>query len=130
VDVTVDPSGFVTTSTDFLTTTTSSNEPVTIVAARLEPGTGRYLETQEVRGGITVQIPVTSSVPAVGTITTSPVFAQAVADGGVSNAAVTEFDPGSTPGVAEIQIGVPANYDTAKSGGFYDRFVYGTVIAP
>jgi len=77
-----------------------------------------------------VQIPVTSSVPAVGTITTSPVFAQAVADNSVSNAAVTEFDPGSTVGVAEIQVGVPTGFSTATSGGNYDRFVYGTVVAP
>jgi hypothetical protein len=130
LEVIVDPSGFVTTTQDFLTTTTSSNESITIVAARLESGTGRYVETQEVRGGLTVQVPVNSSAPDVGTITTSPVFAQAVADGGVSNAAVTEFDPGSTVGVAEIQIGVPTGFDTATSGGQHDRFVYGTVVSP
>jgi hypothetical protein len=130
IAVAVDPSGFVTTTPDFLTTTTSSNESITIVAARLEPGTGRYVETQEVRGGLTVQVPVTSSAPGVGTITTSPVFAQAVADGAVSSAAITEFDPGSTPGVSEIQIGVPTGFDTATSGGQHDRFVYGTVVSP
>lgn len=58
------------------------------------------------------------------------VFARANADDSVSNAAATEFDPGSAPGIDEIQIGLPVNIATGRSGTACDRFVFGTVVAP
>ena len=86
-----------------------ANQTLQLVAARLNPD-GTFAAQQEVRGGITVNVPVTSSLPAVGTITMSPVVMQAVADGGVSGG-TTQFDPLSG-GTTIIEVGVPAGFDT------------------
>ena len=74
-------------------------------------------EQQEVRGGITVNVPVTSSVPTVGTITVSPVAMRAVADGGVS-AGTTEFDPVSG-GTTTLTVVAPVGFATPTVSGTY-----------
>ena len=89
-------------------------------------------EQQEVRGGLVVGVPVTSSVPLVGTITTSPVQMQAVADGGGPSYITTEFDPvsGGTTTLAAV---TPAAFDTpniASNEYYYHTELTAVVSAP
>jgi hypothetical protein len=95
-------------------------------AARLDPSTLRGVQLQEIRGGLTATVQVTSSVPGVGVITTSPVFVQAVADGSQSEAARTQFDPLSA-GTTQIEVVPPSGFDAPAIGGSFDRFTLATV---
>ncbi len=82
------------------------------------------------RGGLTVNVPVTSSVPAVGTITTSPVVMQAVADGNLT-AGTTQFDPVSG-GTTTLAVAAPAGFETPDtvSQYYYHASLTATVTAP
>jgi hypothetical protein len=76
-----------------------------------------YAEFQPVRGGITVNVDVTSSIPSVGVITSSPL----VFTGGVSFLA-TAFDPIAL-GATDLTIEVPPGF--SPSGTF--RVITATV---
>jgi hypothetical protein len=79
-----------------------------------------FVDFQSIRGGLTVNVNVTSSNTTVGTITTSPVvFA------GGSTIGFTEFDPASA-GSTTITVGAPAGFSTPATG--VSAIV--TVIAP
>jgi hypothetical protein len=105
--VTVDPSGFVTFNGDFSTTSFSGDTGLAVYAARLDPDTLTYAENQPVRGGLTVEVPVTSSDVSVGTIVGSP----AQFDGGESYNGSVAFHPVS-PGSSVLSLGVPAGFST------------------
>lgn len=98
IAVQVDPSGFVIGSpgADFATNTGAQNTQVALYAMHLQPGTLEAYSAGEVRGGLVVPLQVTSSNPAVGTITPQTVSAQNTGDGVFSNggsAGFTIFDP-------------------------------------
>jgi hypothetical protein len=114
-------SGFVieTPSTDFLITSGASNIDVTVVPYLLDAGSNP-LTPQQVRGGLTVNVPVTSSNPAVGAITISPLQFT-----GGSSFAVTQFDP-MTAGATNITVGTPAGFSVPASGAVRTA----TVITP
>ena len=71
--VTFQPSGFVLAASSFSTNTLAANTSVRVDAALLNPTTLRWVSTQELRPGLTVNVSVTSSNPAVGAIVGSPV---------------------------------------------------------
>lgn len=82
------PSGFEFSQSTLGTTTFAANSPITVRARRLDPGTRNVSgPAQEVRGGLTVQITLTSSATNVGTLT-SPL----TINGGQSQANAS-FDP-------------------------------------
>ena len=88
VNVTVAPSGFEFSQSTLGTTTFAANSAITVRARRLDPGTRNVSgPAQEVRGGLTVQITLTSSATNVGTLT-SPL----TMSGGQSQANAS-FDP-------------------------------------
>jgi hypothetical protein len=109
--VTVDPSGYIinTPGGDFSTTTLSANTTVQIISGRLHPTTLNYQAGQPVRGGLSVSVAVTSSNPAVGPITTSPLTFN-----GGDGSATTEFDP-QTAGTSTISVGTPAGFSTSSN---------------
>jgi hypothetical protein len=107
--VTGQPSGFIINSPgNFTTTTAAANTNIQIVSVRLNPITLNTEVSQVVRGGATVDVPVTATTvtgSGVGSITTSPVRFTANA-----NAVLTQFDP-ANPGTATIAVGLPSGFD-------------------
>src|SRR5438876_106307 len=65
------------------------------------------MATQALAGGASVNVNVTSSNTAVGTISTSPVT---IIGGSVG--ATTQFIKGSTGGSSDLTVGTPAGFDT------------------
>jgi uncharacterized repeat protein (TIGR01451 family) len=119
--ITFQPSGFIINDGNFTTTTLSANRTVRIDAARLNPTTRDYATTQEVRGGFTVSVDVTSSNTTVGDIIGSP----AVFHGGDSFLSTVRFDP-KTEGTSTIRVVTPADFTTPNN---FQQIV-GTVTAP
>jgi hypothetical protein len=117
--VTLTPSGFVLSGpfglgANFLTTAGSANSNINVFAARLD-ASGNYMESQALAGGLSANISVTSSAPAAGTITTSPVTIT-----GGTNLAITQFDPvsaGSTTLTATgpADFSIPAQHRTLSA---------------
>jgi hypothetical protein len=109
-DVTTQPSGFIINSPgNFTTTAGGGNSTIQVGAARLDPTTRNFAQLQEIRGGLSVPVTVTSGTPSVGTITTSPVTL-----GSGSQTANTQFDPAAV-GTTQITVGVPAGFDTPSN---------------
>ena len=124
VDVNVYPSGFVTFTGSFTTTTFSPNTAVGVYAVVLSPATlAYYTWGYNLRPGITVNVPVTSSDTTVGTITTSPVVFSHATGAQVN----TQFDPVNA-GTSTIAIGVPAGFSTPSEA--FRRQITATVTAP
>jgi hypothetical protein len=108
--ITVDPSGFIINSPSAISTTAgAANTIVQIATARLQPGTFAFQETEGVRAGVTVQVPVTSSNPAAGVITVSP-----LAFGANVTTVNTQFDP-IAAGTSTITVGTPAGFDASNN---------------
>ncbi|MFO1428574.1 MAG: PKD domain-containing protein [Candidatus Competibacteraceae bacterium] len=119
--ITVGPSGFgLRGESSFSTTTFAANTVIQVEAYALNPGTLTLYDWQLVRPGLTVEVPVSSSAPAVGAITTSPV----VFTGGAAYAR-TEFDP-QTAGTTTLSVGTPAGFSTPSQR----QQIIATVTAP
>lgn len=103
--VAVDPSGFLMTRPNIVANKYAANSGVMIQSARLVTGTLKFAEFQSVRGGMTVNVPVWTSDPAVGVITNSP-----VAFGPNVGTAYASFDPVDV-GTCNISIGTPAGFE-------------------
>ena len=107
--VTLSPSGFVEAGpgglgvANFTTSTASLSSTVTIFSAILD-GATNFVAVQSVAGGSSVNVNVTSSKTAVGTLSPSTVNVA----GGTSSAD-TQFQPLSA-GTATISVGVPAGF--------------------
>jgi hypothetical protein len=107
--MTVQPSGFVFYYTgSFSTTTLSAPTGLTVYTASLTPGT---LTVSQVAlplnpGLAAINVPVTSSAPAVGTITASPIAFTAGA-----TSATTSFQPVAA-GTSNLTVGTPAGFST------------------
>jgi hypothetical protein len=119
--ITLVPSGFIINSPSSISTTTfAANTNVQITPARLNPTTLTYVQNQQLRGGLSVNVPVTSSDPSVGVITTSPLLF----NGGTSSVN-TQFDPLAT-GTSTLAVSPPPGFDTP--GSF--QSIQATVTAP
>jgi hypothetical protein len=107
--VTAQPSGFIINSPgNFTTTAGAVHSNIQIVSVRLNPTTLNTDVSQVVRGGVTVNVPVTATTltgSGVGTITTSPVVFNAN-----TNSVITQFDPAAA-GTAAITVGLPTGFD-------------------
>src|SRR5207247_2812087 len=103
-------SGFIIcTPGNFTSTTLSNNTSLTIASVQLNPASLALQQYQAVRGGLSVNVPVTSSDTAVGTITTSPVVF-----GGGDNFVSTAFHPVGV-GTANVTVGTPAGFSTPST---------------
>jgi hypothetical protein len=104
--VTVNPSGFYISNpaSAFSVDEAAGNTLVRVWSVRLNPTTLNYSTTQPLRGGLSVDVPVTSSDPSVGTITVSPITFTANQSFGDS-----AFDP-LAPGTTDISITQPAGF--------------------
>jgi hypothetical protein len=119
--VTVEPSGFIINSPgNFTTNTFAANTNVQVTPARLSPTTLNWAGNQPLRGGLSVQVPVTVGDPEVGIITASPVTI-----GPGASSANTTFDPVGI-GATTISVGTPAGFSTSSSF----RQITATVTAP
>ena len=109
-NVAVDPSGFIVNSPgNFTTNTFNPNTTIQIASARLSPTTLNWAQNQALRGGLTVEVPVTVSDPGVGVITISPVTV-----GPGASLASTAFDPQGV-GTTTITAGTPAGFSSPSS---------------
>ena len=115
------PSGFCLydPSNNFSTTTLSNNTQLDVRAVRLNPSL-TFAAWARLRGGISVEVPVTSSDQAVGTITTSPAVITAT-----TYPYYTAFHPVGD-GTATVALTTPAGFSTPTSR---QQFV-ATVSAP
>ena len=118
---TLRPSGFVITTANFGTVAGDPDTTVT-VAARMLNDALSPMAAGQVRGGFIANVPIASSIPAVGTIVTSPV---AIAGGTGSN--TTTFHP-VTGGSTVISLTPPAGFSTPTSGQGIMATVVGKVI--
>ncbi len=123
-NVTLAPSGFVIAgsgiaSNAFTITSQAANQSLEVYAVYLDAG-GFFVGSQAVRGGLTVNVPITSSNNALGTIIVSPL----TYTGGVS-VQFTEFDPIAS-GTVTITAGTPPGFSTPASGAV----ITATISAP
>jgi hypothetical protein len=118
ITVEVRPSGFIINTPQSITTTAgAANTNIQITPAMLDPLTLNWQQNQAVRGGLNVNVTVTSSNTAAGTITVSP-----VAFAPNANTGATAFDPAAS-GVSTIAVVPPAGFDIPSS----DRTIVATV---
>ena len=124
VTVTVDPSGFVVYNTgNFSTTTFSPPTSITLAPAILTPGTLTVLNYAYISPSLSsVNVPVSSSSGAVGTISSTPV----VFHGG-DNLQSTTFQPAGA-GTSNITLGTPAGFSTPAP--LASQQITATVAAP
>ncbi|MHB9036850.1 MAG: beta strand repeat-containing protein [Armatimonadota bacterium] len=110
VTVTVDKSGFkINSPTGINTSATAANTTIEIVSGRLN-SSDSFIEIQPLAAGIgNINVLVTSSNTAVGTIVTSPVVFNAN-----ESLKTTAFDPAAA-GNTTISIGTPTNFTTPST---------------
>jgi len=115
--VAVQPAGFVfspigSEGSDFTTTVAAPDTLLSVVAAQLDPTFLNPVQSQSVRGGLTVTVPVMSGTPAVGTIVGSP----AVFSPGDAENVATAFMPLAV-GTSVLTVGIPAGFSPSSTGG-------------
>jgi hypothetical protein len=104
--INVYPSGFLTFEGDFTTSVGAADRTVNVFAAVLDPATlNYYTYGQPIRGGLTVNVPVTTDASAVGTMTVSPVSLGP--NTYYTNA--TAFHPVGA-GTTVVSVGVPSTF--------------------
>ena len=104
--VTVDPSGFWINASSFTRDVFAANAAFGIRSARLNPTTLNLAAHEELRAGLTVNVDLTNSDSAVGTLTVNPV----VFSGGSGVQINTAFDPVSA-GATTITLVQPTGFD-------------------
>ena len=117
--VAVQPSGFVFVACpfcnllagDFTTTSSAGDTALTVAAAILDPTFLTFQSQQAVRGGLAVNVPVTSATTSVGTIVGSP----AVFTSGDSFNLGTAFHP-LAAGMSVLTVGTPAGFSMPSNG--------------
>jgi len=107
IHVTVNPSGFITSSNSF-TSSVGVDTTLTVQSGLLDPNTLAFVTLQSVRGGLTVQVPLISSTPATGTITTPVPFAANQAAGTATFHAVAA-------GTSTLSVGTPSGFSTPSN---------------
>ena len=113
--VTLAPAGFVLTgpngaSNQSFTVGQGSSAPLTVSAARLNPGLG-FVESQAVRGGLSVNVALLNTGGTVGSVTAMTTIA-----GGGSTATATFTANGPSIGVAQLTAEVPAGFSRPALG--------------
>jgi hypothetical protein len=106
----VDPSGFILNVNSFTTTAAAANTPLRVDAARLNPTTLNYAATQELRGGLTASVTISSSNTTTGVIVGSPVVFNP-RDTALTSGA---FDPRAV-GSTTISLTQPAGFTTPSN---------------
>ena len=108
--ITLDPTGFIFTTSSFSTAPGAPDVPLTVVPVLLDPNTLAPLSSaMQIRGGASPSVPVTSSATAVGTVTTSPVGFT----GGMSSG-TTAFHA-LTTGSSNVSLTEPAGFAQPSS---------------
>ena len=120
--LTVTDSGFYISSPSSISTTTFSNNTNVFIAGTRLNNDGSRSTAQEVRAGLTVEVPVASSNTSIGEITTSPVVFNA-GDGASQS---TQFDP-KAAGNTTVSMTQPAGF-TAPTNG--NQSIEAEVTAP
>ncbi|MDQ6677993.1 MAG: hypothetical protein M3Z09_11915 [Acidobacteriota bacterium] len=108
--MTLTPSAFVIFPNTFTATHGGANVSLAVSAVLFDPTTLQSL-SGNIRGGFSVSVPITSSDPAVGTITVSPLIF-----GGNQGGPSTAFMP-LTTGTSVITVGTPAGFSAPGSKG-------------
>ena len=113
--VTLAPSGFVLTgpngaSNQSFTLGQGSSAPLTVAAARLNPGLA-FVESQAVRGGLSVNVPLSNTGGTVGSVTSMTTIA-----GGGATATATFTANGPSIGVAQLAAEVPSGFSRPGLG--------------
>jgi hypothetical protein len=106
INVTVNPSGFIITSADF-NAITGSDTPVGVASALLDANSN-FLVVQPVRGGISIQVPMSSDNTSAGTITTPVTLSSSQSAGSATFHAVAV-------GTTHVNVGTPTGYNTPTS---------------
>jgi hypothetical protein len=109
-DVTVDPSGFFLNTGDFSVSASAANRQLNIGVGRLNPTTLNFVQSQALRGGLSIDVTITSSNGSVGTITGSPVRFNS----GDSSNTSSAFDP-SASGTATISVTPPTGFSSPSN---------------
>lgn len=104
--ITVAPSGFVLGSSSITTNKYASNTIITIKSARLNPDSLEISEYQNLRGGLSINVPISTSDPTVGVAAPSSVAISANA-----TQAYTAFDPVDV-GTCILSLGTPDGFQT------------------
>jgi hypothetical protein len=100
------PSGFAFWTSSFSISASATNRSVELRSHPLDPSSRVIISTQEIRGGMSVAVPVASSNTAVGILTDTEVSFP----GGVSLQRSTQFDPISA-GSTTLTLTQPAGFD-------------------
>jgi hypothetical protein len=118
--VTLVPSGFFTDSPgdSFTTSTADADTSIRVCVAQLDPTTLNVGTYGQMRGGITVQTPMTSSNTNIGTIVNSPIAFTGgiVCDPNYGSPAGLRFHP-VTPGATTLSVGTPSGFSTPSNRG-------------
>lgn len=109
IDVTVVPSGFIFSSINEINIAAGSSRSVSVVTRRLDPVTLNFSEVQFVRGGLSVDVEITSSDEGVGTISTSPLTFTS------NNVTLSTAFVASSPGVSILSVVTPAGFTTPSN---------------
>jgi hypothetical protein len=115
--ITINPSGFVLSDfqnvTSFNTTVGAADTTLNVAPAMLDPATLNLMEIETlIPGSTNTMVPVTSSNPASGTITVSPVIFQGAEN---PNFITTSFHPVASGTSTVITVGAPAGFRQASS---------------
>ncbi|MCE5313769.1 MAG: hypothetical protein ABFD49_00170 [Armatimonadota bacterium] len=102
--ITVNPSGFVLDLSSITTNKYAANTSIAIKSAMLSPDTLSILQYQNLRGGLSVDIPIDTSDAGVGIVTTNPATITAN-----SSSATDSFDPVGV-GSCVISLGTPHGF--------------------
>ena len=115
--MTVDPAGFVLYSGDFSTSAGATNSQLYVYSARLDSVTANMAEQQPLRGGLSLNVPVSSDAPAVGAVVGSP--AAFTANQGYQT---IEFDPVAV-GTATLTVGTPMGFGFSTPSNYHEVHV-------
>jgi hypothetical protein len=99
---------------DITTSTFSGNTTLSVIAARLNPADLTVVTSQPLRGGLSVDVPISSSDPAIGRIVDShnnQIVIDHLAFNGSDSFISAAFDP-RQGGTITITVGTPAGFST------------------
>ena len=127
--ITLAPSGFVVSGPNGIgasfTTYQGTTTSLTVSAARLNVS-GVFVETQQIRGGFSANVPVTSSVTTVGNVAASSV----AINGGTQSATVDFVASGANSGSTDVTVSAPLGFSTPTTGTTVNATVQQSGLIP
>jgi hypothetical protein len=127
LNVAVDPSGFVVSSSAITTNTLAANTTIYVYSERLNASTlTNTSDFEEVRGGLTVSVPLSTDDKNVLTVVTAPL---SVAGGSGAANLADQLKPAGA-GSTVLRLGTPAGFDTPVGNTQYGITAPVTVTAP